>query len=297
MKSDLILLPVRSPSGGLSGMHQIVKIIPAREKIGISGDFCNQSLLEDGRADGYYTQRLKLIPCQKEDHELVITYRFLKFLGIKGLPKTLWPELWTNKSDRIWAESAISPRLQGNIMIAIAPGVTSIPGKFYPGKNYAQAFSKVTGKTFQVVILGNSAEKSMCDEVEMALKGLKHIQGVTNLSGKTTIRQFVECIRLCDLLISEETGALHIGVALKRPTIGIVGGGHFKRFYPWGDPEINRIANFPMECYGCNWECRYSEAKCIQKIKPDQIADHIRILLDFIDLGTRNNRKPVLVPC
>ena len=50
-KTDIILLPVRSPTGGLFGMHDIVASIPAAEKIGLTGDYCNQTVEEDQAAN------------------------------------------------------------------------------------------------------------------------------------------------------------------------------------------------------------------------------------------------------
>lgn len=279
MKSDIVLLPVRSPTPYPNGMHQIVRLIPAKEKIGISGDYCNQSPLEDRRARGYYTRRMNLNQGKKKEHELVVTHRFLRFLGINNSTDSLWPEFWTDDTDRMWAERMMPPKVPGEAILALAPGVRSVTGKFYPGRKYAQAISFLPDRSFHIVILGSEAEQSMCSEVELALKELNNVKIITNLAGKTTIRQLIECVRCCDLLISQETAALHMGVGLRKPTVGILGGGHYGRFYPWGNPVINRVVNKPMDCYWCNWKCKYSIMRCIQEIEPEKIAREIRIAM------------------
>jgi len=80
---------------------------------------------------------------------------------------------------------------------------------------------------------------------------------------------------------------LHIATALRKPVVGIVGGGHFGRFYPWGDPETSRVVNLPMDCYGCNWHCRYDRLRCIQDI-PAANAQHELLKLFGTVLHRRN---------
>jgi ADP-heptose:LPS heptosyltransferase len=82
----------------------------------------------------------------------------------------------------------------------------------------------------------------------------------------------IECLKRCDLILTQETAALHIATALRKPVAGIVGGGHFGRFYPWGDPETSRPVQREMSCYGCNWHCKYQTMRCIQEIPPGDAA-------------------------
>ena len=75
---------------------------------------------------------------------------------------------------------------------------------------------------------------------------------------------------------------MHIAAALRKPMVGILGGGHFGRFYPWGDPRLSRVAHVPMECYWCNWSCRYETVRCIREISPAVIAREIGALLPLL---------------
>ena len=40
-------------------------------------------------------------------------------------------------------------------------------------------------------------------------------------------------------------------------TVCIMGGGHFEQFFLHGDYAKNRIAYQQMDCYNCNWVCKY----------------------------------------
>ncbi|HEX8431066.1 MAG TPA: glycosyltransferase family 9 protein, partial [Longimicrobium sp.] len=82
--------------------------------------------------------------------------------------------------------------------------------------------------------------------------------------------------------LGPDAAALHIAVALRKPTVGIVGGGHPGRFQPWGDPAINHVCSVPMECFGCNWTCRYATTRCVTEVPPDVVAGALRAALGAV---------------
>lgn len=289
-KTDILLLPVRSTKAGIFNIHSIVSSIRAHKKIGITGDRSNQSKKEDKKKQKIYSTQLQLKSNQYNTHELEINKEYLNFLGAGISTKDVWPELWTDKNDRKWANKAIT--INNNLItIAICPGVTSTSGKFYPGEKYATAISRITSRKFQIVLFGAPSEEKMCKEVENELTKCKKIESIYNFCGKTTIRQMIEGIKKCDVLISQETGALHIGVALKKPTIGILGGGHYGRFYPWGSTSINYVVNKKMNCYGCNWNCIYPTIKCIQEISDHAITEQLKTIISQIKRYTTANEN------
>jgi ADP-heptose:LPS heptosyltransferase len=277
-RTDILLLPVRSPTGDLLGMHDIVSSIPANQKIGIAGDYCNQSIEHDQKASRIYSKRMQLSSSRQRSHELEINRDFLRFLGADVEISDIWPEFWTDEKDCEWASNAI-PVDKTVITLAICPGVTSSRGKFYQGIRYAEAFNFLKDIRFSIVLFGASNEKSMCLEVANALNKSDNIKRIIDLSEQSTTRQLIEGVKRCDAVISQETGALHIAVALKKPTVGILGGGHFGRFYPWGDEKINRTANKLMDCYWCSWRCIYPDIRCVQEIEPKMIANELELAL------------------
>jgi len=278
---DLFLLPLRSPT---IEMHQFAKFIRSKRKVFVD-DRARKTLVGDQQLQKLYTHLHVVEETREFDHELNIYRDFLRSLGIDKSEKELHPEIFTTANDREWANKHLHSSGQ-SISLAICPGVTSKPEKFYAAANYRKALSQFQEITFSVYILGSKGEMEQCKQVERALSDCKQVASIQNIAGETTIRQLAECIRLCDITISNETGALHIATALNKPTIGILGGGHFGRFYPWGDPEINLTAHLPMDCYFCNWNCIYPTMKCIHDIEPEVISNKLSQLLET--LGKQN---------
>jgi hypothetical protein len=52
-----------------------------------------------------------------------------------------------------------------------------------------------------------------------------------------------------------------------------VGGGHFGRFFPYS--PLTSLVCLPLECYGCNWDCRFHTEHCVKDIAPQVIAKAI----------------------
>ncbi|HEX2190675.1 MAG TPA: glycosyltransferase family 9 protein [Longimicrobiaceae bacterium] len=274
-RPDVALLPVRSPS---PEMHATLAAMPGARRYGVAGSDSNQPAEADLSVGGIYEQRLELGPERDQDHELEVTLDFLRMLGARVERADVWPELWTTEADRRWAAERLS-REPGTTLLALTPGVTAPAGKAYPAARYAQALAAVPERRFRVVLMGGAGDAAVCGEVAHALAGVPSVASVENLAGRSSLREMVEGIRRCDAVLGPDSAPLHVGIALGTPTVCIVGGGHFGRFHPWGDPAVHRVVHLPMECYGCGWACRYETMRCVQEIPPSAVARELRAAL------------------
>lgn len=277
-RPDLYLLPVRST---IKDLHIFSSFSRASVKLGISGDTNHQTADEDLQYGQYYTARSHVDESDGIQHELDTYLDFLQLMGIGADRDEIWPELWSSEEDVEWVSDKI-PGSQSEITLAIAPGVTSIEEKFYAAENYLKAIEGLGDVRLSVNIFGSKSEIAQCKAVENALSNCTQVHKMRNFTGQTTIRQLIEMLKRCDLLLSNETGILHMATALHIPTLGILGGGHHGRFYPWGDPSINLKVDKPMHCYHCNWYCIYPTIRCIHEIKPEQITEKLQILIHQI---------------
>jgi ADP-heptose:LPS heptosyltransferase len=275
VKPQLALFPCRSSTWG---HHVFASALASDYKVGIGGDHCNQSGAIDEAVEGLYTHRLWISPEKAWDHELVITRDFLNMLQIRVSVDDIWPEVWTAADDRDWALNSMPPR-RASIVLGIAPGAGRA-SKIYPPGKLADAFAALSEHSFSYVIFGSKAERRLCRQLEERLSRAPNARDARDLSGRTTVRQLVECLKLCDIVVAADTAALHLATVLRKPTVGIMGGGHFGRFYPWGTPDLNRVANLAMDCYHCNWKCRYQRVPCVKDIPLSVICRELRTLID-----------------
>jgi ADP-heptose:LPS heptosyltransferase len=273
---DLVFLPLIAPT---TEYHSVMAWIPAKERLGICGNHTNQTLKEDMEWRRIYTNQMDATEIAWDFPELETTRKFLGYLGIQTSSSEMRPEFWNTDADQAQAVRLIQ-RNTGEAVVGIAPGVSSLPGKKLPPKWYVQAFEKSRGLISKLVFFGSEVDCIYCESILQAFADSGWSEkSLLNLSGRTTVRQTVECYKRCDIMVTQETAAVHMSTALRKPVVGIVGGGHYGRFYPWGDSQFSRVVKKAMDCYGCNWICKYDTVRCIQEIDPQIVGGEILFLL------------------
>jgi len=274
-RCDLAILPLQSVT---AGYHDLMRQIPARIRIGICGKTTNQTVESDLASRPWYTRQWDASDLPGNFSELAANRMFLEFLGVDMRGQKYEPEFWTTEFDRQRASQLLGAETAG-LTLALAPGVSSIPGRNLPPAWFARSLQNLSGGRLRVVLLGSRADMPLCQRVGREIAGLPVVGQVLNLAGQTTVGELIECLKRCDVVFSQETAVLHIATALHKPVLGIVGGGHFGRFYPWGDPTLARVVNKPMDCYGCNWRCIYDSLRCIQEIPPESATRELQSLI------------------
>lgn len=90
----------------------------------------------------------------------------------------------------------------------------------------------------------------------------------------------VSRLKLCKLLISNDTAFLHSAAALKVPTVAIFGYTNHKELYPWKNKHI--VIRKELDCSPCFYnspkpaECKWrgeEEFKCIKRIEVEEVFE------------------------
>ena len=96
-----------------------------------------------------------------------------------------------------------------------------------------------------------------------------------NLAGKTTLRELASVLAACDLLISGDSGPMHLAVAVGTPVVALFGATHPARHGPYGTrntvlhnpvPGLAAAGRRPTEAEG---------AACMARITPANVLDSV----------------------
>ncbi len=271
---DLAIYPVRSPDMEHLEMLEGLKL---KRIVGIVGCKVNEppsGYPKHVDPKNFFDDYLDISCESPSKHEFLVTLDFLKLLGC-GVEKIadIKPRFWLSEADRAFAEKV---REMKGPVIGLFPGASRHVRRWVAEKYHALAQELENVGSF--VIFGSREDTDMASSINTLLKARRADAEVLNLAGLTTLRQLYSCISSCSILISMESAGLHMGIASEIPTIGIVGGGHYGRFVPWGDPLKNMVFTSMLDCFGCNWTCK-KVAKCIQDVDPREVAQSINALL------------------
>jgi ADP-heptose:LPS heptosyltransferase len=165
--------------------------------------------------------------------------------------------------------------------IVVMPGA-SIKGRQWPAEKFVELIevARKMDNELDVLLCGSGDEFDLCETIrKSAVSG-----GLVNLAGRVDVKILLLLLARARCFIGNESGGIHIAASVGTPNICIIGGGHFGRFYPYGDNRINRIVNYKMDCYGCDWKCRYVDGikdvfPCIAKIELSEVLPVLRTIL------------------
>lgn len=106
--------------------------------------------------------------------------------------------------------------------IAKAKIVVMAPGTIWETKQWRrEAFAEVARHFLQkglaVTLIGSERERAVCNEVAALAPG------VVNLGGETTLSELAALIRRATICITNDSGPMHLAVALGRPVVSIFG--------------------------------------------------------------------------
>jgi heptosyltransferase-2 len=95
-----------------------------------------------------------------------------------------------------------------------------------------------------VVLAGSAREHERCQAV------VDLCPGARNLSGQTTLSQLAALLRRAEVCVTNDSGSMHLAVALGRPVVSIFGPTDPFWIGPYGRPEAVVRANVPCApCY------------------------------------------------
>jgi len=233
----------------------------------------------------FYTM---LFPISEALPEIDKYRKFFAKLKISS-PKIHPTELWFSEKDR----DAVNSLLQRH-GIADRQFIILFPGARYRIKCWqASKFSELVSHIARdfpelvFVVAGDEKDRVHYENLRSELNLIPD-KKIIDFTGETNLRELGILIGMAKVYIGADTGALHMAVAVGTPTVCIMGGGHFGRFFPYGDLKKNRIVYHHMDCYGCNWMCiydgaMYNGARCIRRINVDNVYNEFKNLFMGIE--------------
>lgn len=131
----------------------------------------------------------------------------------------------------------------------------------------------------KVVFLGGNGEVEQAQYIERKMNNL-----VVNMVGKTTLPQTSALIEQCKFFICNDTGLMHLSIAVNTPVIAIFGPTDYIRTGPW--KEGNTIIRKDLSCSPC-YKTSYSRSKiehcphhnCLKLIT---VEDVMRVVKQYI---------------
>jgi ADP-heptose:LPS heptosyltransferase len=244
----------------------LVRATGASRKIGNAGHAPFITLQERWWSDRFYTQ---LITTQAESmHEL---QRYAELLSAMDLKISEHP--WKLKTVNDF------PGITARPYLVIAPNASQ-KKRSWPLKNFLIAGYRIATQYHLDVVLIDEEKLSIPIRwpVEVRLESA-HQSGLIDLCGKILTEDIPGVISSASLVICNDSGMMHLGVSLDRPTVAVGGSGMPIRYFPYPkDAQSSlKVVYKKVSCAGCDWKCIYrlprnETAWCISQISWEEVV-------------------------
>ena len=260
----------------------MIKITDAPTRIGVHGDYTASTIKERLCSDKIYTQLIS-IPnniTAEIDKNVYVVEKITKEKINLTFP-TINADLFNNlESQKILTIN----ELIGKKYIIICPG-SGTTFKIWPTEKFASIADYVIENEITPIFCGSVSEKKLIVKIinQMKLKG-----NAIDISGCTNLPTILHLLKHSYFYFGSDTGITHLAAAIETPTICLMGGGHFGRFFPYGNLNKNKIVyDHNMTCKGDNWLCaedikKGDSAPCVRDIRVEDVKKEIDSMIDSL---------------
>ncbi|GAB7026517.1 glycosyltransferase family 9 protein [Geotalea toluenoxydans] len=178
------------------------------------------------------------------------------------------------------AVHAVSSLLEGVAQyVALFPGA-SVREKRWGKDRFVFLAAKLAPQK-KVVVIGGREDVSIGDEIAR--------EGGVNLAGRTSLLETAAIIAQADVLVSGDSGVLHLAAGLDVPSVALFGPSSIAKWAPQGSSGSvvsARAACSPCSLYGTIPPCRHN-VRCMDDITVDQVISAIESVIAGQDCGNK----------
>lgn len=165
----------------------------------------------------------------------------------------------------------VTPRQIEHGLIGVCPGAEYGPAKRWT--EFHEVAKRLSSEQpLHWLIFGTAKEQVFAQRLVEAL-GLN----ATDLTGKTTLLELMQHLRRCQLLLTNDTGTMHLAAHLGVPTVSIFGSTEPALTGPMGDGHA--VIRHHVECSPCFLRECPLDFRCMNAVTVDEVVEKVRAKL------------------
>jgi heptosyltransferase-2 len=167
--------------------------------------------------------------------------------------------------------------IERNNLIGFCPGSRHFT-KMWLKEHYIELGNKLIGSGFKVALFGGKDDQKTCEEIS------SNISECVNLCNDNVIHQTAADMKMCRVIVCNDSGLMHAACAVKVPVIAIFGSTVKEfGFVPYRSKNLI-LENKSLTCRPCSHigrsSCPKHHFKCMKEITPQLVFNSV---LNFIN--------------
>jgi lipopolysaccharide heptosyltransferase II len=159
------------------------------------------------------------------------------------------------------------------LKIGLCPGAEYGPAKRWLPERFAEVVAKITAQSSaQWILLGTKKDAAIGEQIAAAIG-----DQCVNRIGQTTLEQLIDELRLCRLLLTNDTGTMHLAALLGVPVVAVFGSTEPRLTGPLGNGHI--VLRHHVECSPCFLRECPIDFRCMKAVSADEVASAVLSML------------------
>lgn len=157
-------------------------------------------------------------------------------------------------------------------VVAFMPGAEYGPAKQWPAEHFAELARRLITDGYQVWQFGSEKDVAVAEEIDALADN-----NTTVLCGKTSLQDAIDLIAQVDVVVTNDSGLMHVAAALDKPMIAIYGSSTPGYTPPLSDRA--KVLYLGLDCSPCfERVCKFGHTRCLVDIKVDHV---IRMIMEY----------------
>ena len=177
--------------------------------------------------------------------------------------------------NRKWFQENSKFKIQNSKLILLQPGARWL-NKRWPVQHFAELVRALAKKfpDARFAVLGGKDDQPLGEKIFQAAP-----EKILNLCGATTLPEMIEWVRRCDLLVTNDTGPMHVAAALGKPIVALFGPTAPRRTGPYG--QLENVLRLNLPCSPClSSDCSIEKTdECLRALSPALVLARVEKLL------------------
>lgn len=150
-------------------------------------------------------------------------------------------------------------------ILALCPGAEYGMAKRWSPVFFAQVAQQKLAEGWQVWLFGSQKDNEIAEKIQQLTKNK-----CVNLAGKTQLTEVIDLLALTTVVVSNDSGLMHVAAALDKPLIALYGSSDPRMTPPLSEKAHILYKNLP--CSPCfQRTCRLKHLRCLQEIRPEEV--------------------------
>jgi heptosyltransferase II len=181
------------------------------------------------------------------------------------------PKLIANNENALATLAKLEHKKPSQKVLGLCPGAEYGEAKRWPIEYYAEAAKAALAKGWEVWLFGSEKDVPYTEQINQRTDN-----SCLDLGGKTKLGEAIDLMALCDTVISNDSGLMHVAAALDKNLIAIFGSSTPHHTPPMNEKSHIEYLGLPCSpCFErtCPLKNPDEHMQCLKKITPESVIN------------------------